>query len=562
MVQNLVLSVNTDDVTGELPEIPAGSRTGARVGSGKGRVVTRAGARNTEYVPTSRLTLVTAALVALVSLSGCSRANSRATANPTYAPPNAVAYQQANYQTGDLPRANTAYADVYVQDQYYAPATAGYPTDTLGYETLSTGDQVAVVTYVHTYPEAIETFPRVYWAGRWYYNVQGSFVFWDPYWDTWAYYYGPPVPLVYTWNYHYPWVAYSYGVGYYGAGWYWGGVGYYGYHAYGRPPDYWRPSHNPNADPGGPTAGSRPTAHPNPPVDTTPGVVAAGNRDVQAPNLPGSAPAKPGRAPVAAAPGANNVTRNPTTSATPAAPTDVAAPAPSRAPSRATPTVATSPEVRSQPKPGRAPIDARRVEPSKPPRAPVASVSPSRARVPQVQVHANSPQSTRPTYAPPTTRATQPSRSPTRSVSVGTNHNPRPAPTATPSSSGPTYRTYTPPANPSRSSVPNYGSSSPSRSYSPSQSSSPSRSYSPSHSSPSRSYSPSHSSPSRSYSPSHSSPSRSYSPSHSSGGGGRSYSPSHSSGGGGGRSFSPSHSGGGGGRSFSPSHSGGGGRHR
>jgi hypothetical protein len=328
-------------------------------------------------VATSRSILITGALLALVSLAGCSRANARTANAPTYAVPPNTAYQQPSYQAGDLPPANMAYADVYVQDQYYAPATGSYPAETIGYETMSSGDQVAVVTYVHTYPEPIETFPRVYWAGRWYYNVQGSFVFWDPYWDAWAYYYGPPAPLVVAWNYHYPWVAYSWGVGYYGAGWYWGGVGYYGYHAYGRPSDNWRPSHGPNADPGGPTGG-RPSTSPNDGGGTTPGVVAAGNRDVNAPQLPGNAPDKPGRAPVAAG---NDVTRNPQPGAAPTvgAGTDVAAPTPSRAtPSRATPAVAAGGgDVRAQPKPGRAPIDARRIEPSKPPRAPVASVNPS-----------------------------------------------------------------------------------------------------------------------------------------------------------------------------------------
>ena len=74
------------------------------------------------------------------------------------------------------------------------------PTDeVVGYESLSSGDKVYVVTYVHTYPEPIDTYPRVYWSGRWYYNVNGDFVFWSPAYG-WVYYWGPPLPLVACWN--------------------------------------------------------------------------------------------------------------------------------------------------------------------------------------------------------------------------------------------------------------------------------------------------------------------------------------------------------------------------
>ncbi|MFY0537134.1 hypothetical protein [Nannocystis pusilla] len=95
------------------------------------------------------------------------------------------------------------------------------------------------MTYVHTYPEAIETYPRVWWSNRWYYNINGNFVYYSPYYNNWVYYWGPPSPLVYAWNYYYPWVPYSYGWGFYGNGWYWGGPGYWGYHAWGMPPSYY-----------------------------------------------------------------------------------------------------------------------------------------------------------------------------------------------------------------------------------------------------------------------------------------------------------------------------------
>ena len=212
------------------------------------------------------LTLALAGMLA----TGCASKRNDQTSVPTqpaYADPAYAqqAYAQ-QYQAGDLPRQDAGYDDIYVQGQTYAQPTQEMP-ELVGYDAMSNGEQVAVVYYVHTYPEAIETFPRVYWAGRWYYNVQGSFVFWDPYYGSWCYYWGPPAPLVVAWNYHYPWVTYSWGVGYYGAGWYWGGVGVYGYHSYGRPSHHWhdhygRPSRSPNADPGGPTGGG-PSVPPN-----------------------------------------------------------------------------------------------------------------------------------------------------------------------------------------------------------------------------------------------------------------------------------------------------------
>lgn len=126
----------------------------------------------------------------------------------------------------------SARQDVFVEQSVrYEVAPEEYP-DAIGYEELSNGEQVVVVEYVHTYPEEIETFPQVVWAGRTYYNVHGDFVYWNDGWG-WCCYLGPPAPLVVYWNGYYPWAPYAWGVGYYGPGWYWGGVGMYGYHAYG-----------------------------------------------------------------------------------------------------------------------------------------------------------------------------------------------------------------------------------------------------------------------------------------------------------------------------------------
>ncbi len=199
-------------------------------------------------------------------------------------------YESTPPQARTVAAAPAAYQTVYVESQVYAtpdgsPQPHGYaapgapvagevppealaegsevPPDLVGYETLSDGQQVKVITYVHTYPEAIETYPRVYWSDRWYYNVNGNFVFYSPYYNNWCYYWGPPYPLVSAWNVYYPWAPYAWGWGYYGHGYYWGGAAYHGWHAYGAPPQHYRPvqpsrggptnagRHSMNADPGG-----------------------------------------------------------------------------------------------------------------------------------------------------------------------------------------------------------------------------------------------------------------------------------------------------------------------
>ncbi|HEY8376019.1 MAG TPA: hypothetical protein VIK91_05995, partial [Nannocystis sp.] len=194
---------------------------------------------------------LSAVALALLVAGGCSRSVDAGSTHPD-AIPRTVAAQPAAYET------------VYVQSQAYAtptgaPQARGYaipgeapvdpeaqtqanvdnPPDLVGVETLSDGTQVKVVTYVHTYPEPIESYPRVWWSDRWYYNINGNFVFYSSYYGGWCYYWGPPVPLVYAWNYYYPWVPYAYGYGFYGWGWYWGGVGHWGYHAWGVPPAYY-----------------------------------------------------------------------------------------------------------------------------------------------------------------------------------------------------------------------------------------------------------------------------------------------------------------------------------
>jgi hypothetical protein len=431
------------------------------------------------------------------------------------------------------------YEDVYVADQQYQEQVVD-GRQVVGYDTLSDGTRVEVVQYVHTYEDPIDTYPRVYWGGSWYYNVNGDFVYWSPGYGGWVYYWGPPVPLVSCWNAYYPWAPYYWGVGFYGAGWYWGGVGYYGYHAYGVPVvNHYHHHHQQWADanPGGPSSGhpGGPTNQPSPggPTDDGP---ARRDKPDRAPvaerdKPPAGAPARdgdparrnvaPSRADagdrIAGDPAKRDVAPSRTPTRDDVAPSRaeggdrVAGAAPERKPTRTVPvrsyTSGTGQRVTTiDPSAGR--VAAQR-SPSAPPLRQSRSLG-------TVQQGPRDPFSSRTTQP----RWDQPAATPSRDFSADTRSAGRSSPSA------------------------------PSRSFSPS-SSGPSRASSPSPSAPSRSFSPSRSSSSssRTMSP----PSRSSSSGFSSS--------SRSSGGGGGRSFSPSSSGGGRSSGAMRSSGGGGGGH-
>ncbi|MEZ4452037.1 MAG: hypothetical protein R3B09_21415 [Nannocystaceae bacterium] len=156
----------------------------------------------------------------------------------------------------------------YIEETYALDPVADNP-DLLGYETTSTGQQLEVYVYVINVVQPIETYPRVWWSGRWYYNIDGYLVFYSPTFTRWCYYYGPPVGLAYAWNSYYPAQPYRWSTGYYGSGWYWGGTNRQGTHAYSRNTYPGGPAHRP-ASQGGPA--SRP-ANPGGPAHrpTTPG---------------------------------------------------------------------------------------------------------------------------------------------------------------------------------------------------------------------------------------------------------------------------------------------------
>ncbi|MBL8945477.1 MAG: hypothetical protein JNK45_20105, partial [Myxococcales bacterium] len=453
-----------------------------------------------------------AALVALVigglSLMGCARDRGDTTV-PGNAPRTVIA------EPG-------AYDDIYVADSTYVERTTTTTTTTttdgsvVGYDTLSDGSRVEVVTYVHSYPEPIETFPRVYWGGRWYYNINGDFVFYSDAYGGWTYYWGPPSPLVACWNGYYPWAPYSWGVGFYGPGWYWGGVGYYGYHAYGLPVVNESHHHHHHwSDTGGGNDGGKPSAG-APSHPSSPGGPAGDGPRRTKPAVASDGPrrTKPGAEATGAGNGRTRADAGPQRAAGPTrddGPSRVA----NAAPTRATPDGGSKRAIGERTVPVRTPEAA-----GAPDR--VAATSPG--RVPPTRAPGRSTYVTssgqRVTVIDPQQRANAPVRAVAPSRSARTIGSVPAANTRDPFSGPSRPRWDAPVASPSRGAAPSgwdaVGAGSPSRSggsASPSRSA-PSRSAgSGSTSTPSRSYSPSRSaSPSRSYSP----PSRSSAPSRSS----------------------------------------------
>ena len=398
----------------------------------------------------------------------------------------------------------SARQDVYVEQSVrYDVAPEEYP-DAIGYEELSNGEQVVVVEYVHTYPEEIETFPQVTWAGRTYYNVHGDFVYWYDGWG-WCYYLGPPAPLVVYWNGYYPWAPYAWGVGYYGPGWYWGGVGMYGYHAYGLSVVHYNHHHHHyhanNTRPGRDPRPTQTTRVP-PSGGGTAGPVHKGEP------VPGG-PRKPGRPDSKVDP---SMRTSPGSSPTRTSPGRFAS---SDTPTRRNPESNPSGRVRTNPSPptrtnGYTTAGGNRVTIIDP-RA--TRTSPAVRRTNPTTLgsvpSANGPRRTNPST--PAFKAPRSNPTPARTNGKATT-SPRRTPASTPSwgssyNNNPKRSQPARTSNPSRSSSP--ARSNPSRSSTPSRTSSPSRSSAPRRSSPSRSSAPKRSAPSRSSAPRRSAPSRS-----------------------------------------------------
>ena len=467
----------------------------------------------------SLATLVLASAAA-IGLAGCK--NKRDTEHP----------EAAAQQTQRVMAEPGAYEGIYIDDAYaYEEPPAEAPQGAVGYETLSDDTKVVVVQYVHTYPEPLDTFPRVYWSGRWYYNVHGDFVYYSDWYGGWVYYYGPPAPLVAYWNSYYPWAPYYWGMGYYGAGWYWGGVGVYGYHAYGLPVVHHHHHHHHHYDKDrAPTA--RPTKPPHsgqPATDPSPG--APGKQpprrnapdDKVARRTPPSNADAPRRTPPSKGDAAPARTR-PNSLQAGAAPTRAK---PQRtAPVRGVPT-RVSPGTRELGSVARTPPSRRgssyttgsgqrvtRIDPGAPTRTAPSRTAPEASRsvgsLPAQNVAPRRPSTDGGRTVPEWGAKPSSQPAPSRMPSWGATHAPErgsagPVKTnrgySSPTRSGGS-RSAVPSRTPSRSSAP----SRPTRSYSPPSRSAPSRS-APSRSAPSRS-APSRSAPSRS-APSRSAPSRS-----------------------------------------------------
>ena len=134
----------------------------------------------------SRLTAAFALLLAGSFASGCSNKSGQQTQQPNqvaatpYASGYYTGYSDQYAEPGRAPQGGQGqlvtaepgeFQGVYVDAQGYAEPTSDNP-NLVGYDTLNSGERVQVVEYIHTYPDPIETYPQVWWSGRYYYNVK------------------------------------------------------------------------------------------------------------------------------------------------------------------------------------------------------------------------------------------------------------------------------------------------------------------------------------------------------------------------------------------------------
>ena len=174
----------------------------------------------------------------------------------------------------------------------------------IGHETYE-NQRLEVVQYIHGYVQPVESYPVVTWAGRSYYNIEGSLVFYSADVGAWVYYWTPPAQLIYVWNDRFPAQQYVWADGCYGTSWYWGGVRDDGFHRYAttgyRP---WYPPVPPSGRPQVPGQG-RP-GHPGKPGDpgrpsipgapnTPPGTPGTGRLPPGPPDWPGGSGGNNGR---------------------------------------------------------------------------------------------------------------------------------------------------------------------------------------------------------------------------------------------------------------------------
>ena len=65
-------------------------------------------------------------------------------------------------------------------------------------------ERIEIVEYVHNDPTPLMSYPQVYWNDRWYYNVNGTFVFYGADCACWCNHARRPEPIVTAWNTHHP----------------------------------------------------------------------------------------------------------------------------------------------------------------------------------------------------------------------------------------------------------------------------------------------------------------------------------------------------------------------
>ena len=167
-----------------------------------------------------------------------------------------------------------------------APVCGQLASGLIGHETYE-NQRLEVVQYIHGYVQPVESYPALTWAGRSYFNIEGSLVFYSADFGAWVYYWTPPAQLVYVWNDRYPASTYQWAEGCYGASWYWGGVRGDGFH--GRATIGYRPLFPPLPPSGGGPGGNRPV----PGVPGGSGGPNGGGFD--RPGRPGDPPGRPDR---------------------------------------------------------------------------------------------------------------------------------------------------------------------------------------------------------------------------------------------------------------------------
>ena len=90
----------------------------------------------------------------------------------------------------------TVYVETVAPERVYVHHYA-YPQTgrVVGYQDF-VGERIQIVEYIHDDPTPLMSYPQVYWNDRWYYNVNGTFVFYGPDCSCWCQHERRPAPLI------------------------------------------------------------------------------------------------------------------------------------------------------------------------------------------------------------------------------------------------------------------------------------------------------------------------------------------------------------------------------